>query len=88
MAAAQSISAAGRLPRRGGAVDKERVRQHADRSEVYPETELPQRLDGLTDWLPMMGVVLREFWPEVFTDTDAWVADRLLSNLDAEAVTK
>ena len=62
------------------AADKERW--NSDGIEVYPAKELPQRIDGLTDWLPMMGVVLRETWPEVFSDTpDGW----LLAEVTAQA---
>lgn len=55
--------------------------------QVIDGAELAQRIESLSDWPPMMAFVLRESWPDIFTDTaDEW----LLSKLDtttAKAVT-
>ena len=37
-----------------------------------------QEMDKLSEWLPLMAVVLREAWPDIFTDSgDGWVLSRL-----------
>ncbi len=60
----------------------DKQREVIQSGRVLSGAELVQEVDQLRDCLPLWAVILRESWPDVFTSADAWVSDRLLSNLD------